>query len=77
MKKEFNFEEAIKQGQSPEKIKWLKENQHQQINEDEFVDIMSELRQFSKAPHKNKRYCPSHLRKRYKNLKDNWGFFKD
>ena len=66
--KKFDFEEAIKQGQSPKKIAWIKENCRKAISEEFYVAEMIRL----KLSHRKN---PSYLKSAYRNLKDTFGFW--
>lgn len=73
--KKYDFKEAEKQN-SPEKLAWIKDNCNKDTSEEDFISIMKSLKRFSRGKAKNKNYSPSKLKKQYRTLKDNFGFFK-
>lgn len=70
----FDFEIAEKQGRNQYVLNFFKENHNKKMTEEEFVKQMQKLRIHRLGV--GKKYCPSHLKKEYKNLKNNFGFFK-
>lgn len=73
--KQFDFNLAIKSGQNPKKIEWYKENKSKKITEEEFIKVMQEV--FKPQTKGNTHYySPSKLKKQYRNLRTNFGFFK-
>jgi len=72
--KDFNFEEAYKNS-CKKKIDWLKENQHKEVTEEQFVTFMQSIRYLSKGRRNSERYSPSSLRGQYRNLVKNYNFF--
>lgn len=72
--KEFDWDFA-KKVNSPAKLQWIWDNHKRKVSVDEFVLEIKKLRKLSFSKKPRKRYTPSSLRKRYKNLKEKFGFF--
>lgn len=70
----FDFEQALKQGRNPQVVNFFRENWNKKITEEEFIETMQKLRIHRLGD--SKKYSPSHLKKEYKNLKEQFGFFK-
>ena len=75
--KKFDFKQA-KKIHSPKKVEWLKKYYKQPITEEFFVKEMKEkIKPFSNAKRKATQYSPSRLKRKYKYLKEEFGFFKN
>ena len=74
--KTFDFEEALKQKRNIARLAWYKLNQYNPISEEEYIKIMRQIKSYTTSNYKFKNYKPSRLKKEYKNLKKDFGFFK-
>jgi hypothetical protein len=71
--KNFDWNIHVKRRTNTKAYLWLRLNYKKVISEDEFVKKHQELRQYSTS--KNGVYSPSKLKRNYKKLKENYGFF--
>lgn len=57
---------------------WLEIKYTQALSESEYIDAMQKLKKYSSATGKarQKAYCPSHLKRNYRYLKETFGFFQ-
>lgn len=71
--KEFDFQKAKEQGQSAERLDFYKKNKDVFISEGKFIEEITKLRKM--ADGKSQTWAPGRLRKTYKDLRKNFGFF--
>jgi BRCT domain type II-containing protein len=71
--KVFDFDEARKMGQTPEKLEWIKQNKDKKVSEEDFILAMQELKK--ELGKTGRTYTPHSLKYRYKKLKKDFGFF--
>lgn len=74
MKKIKTFDWKIaKNMQNSPYLEWLFENQNKPMTEEEFVNEAIKFKSVRLG--KSYKYSPSHLRSKYRKLKNNFGFF--
>lgn len=75
--KEFDWSIARERTKNPSKLQWEWENHTKEIPEEVYVKEVKKLKQFTDPKQRKKcnKYSPSTLRRQYKNLKEEYGFF--
>ena len=73
--KTFDWNIARSRTKNPTKLNWLWINRNKKISEEKFVKEVKKMQPLSSAERRYKKYAPHTLKRNYRNLKEEFGFF--